>query len=78
MKASIELKELSRKTLNRIAMETMDPDVLDKIVQSTRSEIVLTSVARNPKTRKGTIRLLSQSKNERVRNAALKNLAEPC
>ena len=55
-------------------METTDPDVLDQIVQSSRSELVLTAVARNKKTRQGTIRILSKSKNDRVKSAALKNL----
>lgn len=75
MKVAIEITELSKKTLNRIAMETTDPDVLEQIAKISRSETVLTAVAGNEWTPRGTVIALSKSKSDRVKNAALKNLA---
>lgn len=77
MKVSIELESLSTKALMRVAMEITDPEALDKIAESSRSELVLAAVAGNECAWVSTVRKLAQNKNVRVKNAALKNL-ESC
>lgn len=73
MKVSIELEELSKKTLIRIALETTDSNVLDELATN-RSSKILEAVAENEWTRRETVRKLSESKFEEVRRKALKSL----
>lgn len=73
MKVSIELEELSKKTLIRIALETTDSNVLDELATN-RSSKILEAVAGNEYARRETIISLSKSKFEEVRRKALKSL----
>lgn len=73
MKVSIELEELSKKTLIRIALETTDSNVLDELATN-RSSKILEAVASNQYARRETIIGLSKSNVEEVRRKALKSL----
>ena len=73
MKVQIELDDLSRKTLVRIALETSDSDVLEELAKSNSSK-VLTAVASNGWTKVETIKRLANHSNKEVKTAALKTL----
>lgn len=73
MKVSIELEELSKKTLIRIAQETTDSEVLDALATASSTK-VLEAVASNQYAKRKTVIRLSQSKIEAVRRKALENL----
>lgn len=73
MKIQIELDELSRKTLVRIALETSDSEVLEELAKSNSSK-VLAAVASNGWTKIETIKKLSNHNNKEVKAAALRTL----
>lgn len=73
MKVHLELNDLSRKTLVRIANETKDSNVLEELAKS-KSTKVLTGVASNDWTKRETVIKLSEHRDQEVRTAALKNL----
>lgn len=73
MKVQIELDDLSRKTLVRIANETKDPDVLEELSKS-KSTKVLAAVAGNKATDKVIVSSLYFHKNKEVQMAASKAL----
>lgn len=73
MKVQIELDELSKKTLVRIALETSDSDILDELAKS-KSGKVLTAVASNGWTKRKTLEKLSNHSNKEVKAAALRTL----
>lgn len=74
MKVSIELEELSKKTLIRIASETTDSNVLDALAKSSSAKI-LAAVAGNEWTKRETVIRLSKSNDKIVKENALKNLS---
>ena len=73
MKVQIELDELSKKTLVRIALETSDPEILEELAKSDSGK-VLTAVASNGWTKVETIKRLANHSNKEVKAAALRTL----
>ena len=73
MKFHIELDELSKKTLVRIALETSDSELLEELAKINSGKVLI-AVASNEWTKVETIRRLANHTDKAVKAAALRTL----